>query len=283
MKNEDRKSLILYTAITFTFTWFFWIIALIMGYQDIPFVRYLNWDFASSNQVILHIIFRLGVYGPLVGALLTTYLYSKEKGLINLIKRIFKIKVKAKWYFYLFLIPLIINVVVILFGLIIGIKLDAFFNSNIPLNYILIFFIYEVLTSGLEEPGWRGFALEKLQNAYTAEKTGWILGLIWAVWHYPYVIALYIDTGIITLIFSLAGFSMAIIGQTFIMIWFYNNTKSIFISILLHAWLNTATTFILGDLTITNPIMGIIPAIVTWIIVAILLKIYGGKTLTRQK
>src|SRR6056297_649627 len=282
MKNEDRKSLILYTAITFTFTWFFWIIALVMGYQDISFLRYLNWDFTSSNQVILHIIFRLGVYGPLVGALLTTYLYSKEKGLINLIKRIFKIKVKAKWYFYLFLIPLIINVVVILFGLIIGIKLDAFFNSNIPLNYILIFFIYEILTSGLEEPGWRGFALEKLQNAYTAEKTGWILGLIWAVWHYPYVIALYIDTGIITLIFSLAGFSMAIIGQTFIMIWFYNNTKSIFISILLHAWLNTSTTFFLGDLTINNPVMGIIPAIVTWGIVLILLKIYGGETLTKE-
>ncbi|MCF8008474.1 MAG: hypothetical protein K9K32_01800 [Halanaerobiales bacterium] len=75
---------------------------------------------------------------------------------------------------------------------------------------------------------------------------------------------------------------MAIIGQTFIMTWFYNNTKSVFIYILLHAWLNTSTTFILGQITIINPIMGIIPGVVTWVIVFILLKIYGSETLVKK-
>ena len=282
MKKEDKRSLVIYTLITFAFTWIFWIAALYMGYKDISFLRYLNWDFESSSQVTRHLIFRIGVYGPLVGSLIVTYLYSGGQGLKSFIKKIFKVNIKAKWYLYLFLIPLIINLVVVLIGLIIGINIDSFFKSSIPIYYILVFFIYEVLTSGLEEPGWRGFALEKLQNSFTAEKTGWILGLIWAVWHYPYVISLYITSGFMPMVLSLAGFSMAIIGQTFIMIWFYNNTKSIFVAILLHAWLNTSTTFVLGDITINNPIMGIIPALVTWAIVVVLLKVYGGETLTKE-
>lgn len=282
MKREDKRSLIIYTLITFAFTWIFWIAALYMGYKDISFLRYLNWDFESSSQFTRHLIFRIGVYGPLVGSLIVTYLHSGGQGLKKFIKKIFKVNIKAKWYLYLFLIPLIINLAVVLIGLIIGINIDSFFKSSIPIYYILVFFIYEVLTSGLEEPGWRGFALEKLQNFFTAEKTGWILGLIWAVWHYPYVISLYITSGFMPMVLSLAGFSMAIIGQTFIMIWFYNNTKSIFVAILLHAWLNTSTTFVLGDITINNPIMGIIPALVTWAFVAVLLKVYGGETLTKE-
>lgn len=283
MKSKDKKALITYVLITFGFTWFFWIIALYMGYKDISFLRYLNWNFENSNQVIRHLIFRIGVYGPLVGSLIATYLYSGKKGIYSFINKIFKIKVKIRWYLYLFLLPIVLNLAVVLIGLILGISINSFFKSSIPINYIIIFFIYEVLTSGLEEPGWRGFALEKLQNSYTAEKAGWILGLIWAIWHYPYVISLYINSGWFPLIFSLVGFSMAIIGQTFIIIWFYNNTKSIFITILLHAWLNTSATFILGDLTIENPIMGIIPALITWGIVLILLKVFGGETLTKEE
>ena len=49
MKKEDKRSLIIYTLITFAFTWIFWIEALYMGYKDIPFLRYFNWDFESFS------------------------------------------------------------------------------------------------------------------------------------------------------------------------------------------------------------------------------------------
>ena len=282
MNSRDKKSLIVYVVITYAVTWLFWIVGLLRGYQDITFLRYINWEFESTKQMSAHIIFRIGVYGPIIGAFITSYLFSKKRGMKKLAKKIFKVKVDIKWYLFLFLIPILINLIVVLIGLLMGIEIKAFFNSSLPLSYIIIFFIYQVFTSGLEEPGWRGYALEKIQNNYTAEKTGWILGLIWAVWHFPYVISLYAQAGFLTMIFSLAGFSMAIIGQTFIIIWFYNNTKSVFIAILLHAWLNTSATFILGDLTIINPIMGILPAVVTWAVVFILLKVYGGETLTES-
>jgi len=87
----------------------------------------------------------------------------------------------------------------------------------------------------MEGPDWRGFALDNLQNKSTAEKASWILGLIWAIWHFPLFISLYHNQEIITIIFSLAGFTMVMIGQTIIYTWFYNNTKSVFITILHHA------------------------------------------------
>jgi membrane protease YdiL (CAAX protease family) len=70
------------------------------------------------------------------------------------------------------------------------------------------------------------------------------------------------------------------IGQTIIYTWLYNNTESVLITILHHALGNTATAFILGTVATHNPAIGVITALVTWGLAWLLLKIYGGKTLT---
>ncbi len=278
---EYRKPEILYVLIAFGMTWLLWIGALLLGYEDMSFMGVIRWEFESLQQLVAFIIFRLGVYGPLAASVIVTYRFHKGKGLEDLWGRMIKWKVEVNWYLYLFLIPVIINLAVVLVGLIMGIPLQSFFSSNITLNFVLIYFLYEVLTSGMEEPGWRGFLLDKLQSRYTAEKGSWYLGIIWAVWHFPYVIYLYYSAGLLTIVLSLAGFTMAIIGQTFFFTWFYNNTKSILIAVLFHAWLNISATMILGDITISNPAMGIVPALVTWGAVAFLLKRYGGGTLIK--
>jgi uncharacterized protein len=38
---------------------------------------------------------------------------------------------------------------------------------------------------GLEEPGWRGFALPLLQNRHSPLRSSLILAVIWAFWHLP--------------------------------------------------------------------------------------------------
>lgn len=280
MKKIQKKSLLFYVIIAYCFTWLSWITAILLGYEDISFAKLIHWDFETPKQGILFLVFRIGVYGPLIASLLVTYYFFKQNGLKDLWRRITKWKIKFKWYLYALLIPIVLNLIVVFVGVLIGIPFEDFFKSNIPLVFIFIYFFYQIITSGMEEPGWRGFALDNLQKKFPAEKSSWILGLIWAVWHYPLMISLYLSEGIIAIIFSLIGFTMVMIGQTIIYTWFYNNTKSVFITILHHAWGNTATAFILGTVATHNPVIGLFTAIVTWGLAFLLLKKYGRKTLT---
>ena len=54
------------------------------------------------------------------------------------------------------------------------------------LGMATLFFLYNVIYGGLsEEPGWRGFALPRLQAKFSPLVSSLILGVIWAVWHAP--------------------------------------------------------------------------------------------------
>ncbi|NLN86173.1 MAG: CPBP family intramembrane metalloprotease [Syntrophomonadaceae bacterium] len=54
-----------------------------------------------------------------------------------------------------------------------------------------------MFTSGpvLEEFGWRGYALPKLQAKYSPLKSSLILGFMWAVWHCPQFLVPHEKTG----------------------------------------------------------------------------------------
>ena len=45
-------------------------------------------------------------------------------------------------------------------------------NYRFPLGSIALYFLYQFVTSGMEEPGWRGFGLEVLRKNMSAEKKG---------------------------------------------------------------------------------------------------------------
>ncbi len=277
MDSRVKRPLNTYYLIAFIFTWACWIGAILLGYEDKTFMEIANLQFQSGQELATFILFRIGVYGPLLAALITTgYLY-KTRGLKEFWQRLTRWQVPARWYLFLFLLPVLINLAVVLVGLVIGVELSAFFASGLPVSYIIILFIYQVITSGLEEPGWRGFALENLLDKYPADKASWILGLVWAIWHFPYLFYLYWDSGVPVLLPSLLGFTLAIIGQTFIISWFYVNTRTIFLAILLHAWLNTSAAVIIGEITIVNPALGIIPGLATWLVVFVLIKRYGNQ------
>jgi membrane protease YdiL (CAAX protease family) len=66
----------------------------------------------------------------------------------------------------------------------------SFFNyptlDVMVLGKAILFFLYNVIYGGLsEEPGWRGFALPRLQAKFSPLVTSLILGVLWAFWHAP--------------------------------------------------------------------------------------------------
>ena len=51
---------------------------------------------------------------------------------------------------------------------------------------VMLWFLAVLLGGGgLEEPGWRGFALPQLQKSYSPLLSSLILAVIWAFWHWP--------------------------------------------------------------------------------------------------
>jgi membrane protease YdiL (CAAX protease family) len=90
-----------------------------------------------------------------------------------------------------------------------------------------------------EEPGWRGFALPKLQLKYSPLVASLILGLIWGLWHAPIYIPQY-DSVFRFILFLLNTIKIAIV-----LTWFYNRTGgSVLSTALLHTIGNLTFEFI---------------------------------------
>jgi membrane protease YdiL (CAAX protease family) len=106
-----------------------------------------------------------------------------------------------------------------------------------PVFYIVLLAIGGPLT---EEPGWRGFALSRLQQRWGPLVGTAILGLMWAAWHLPNYFRP--DWAAVNGGLSLSGigtFAVAAVSMSAILTWAFNHTKgSILIAILIHASLN---------------------------------------------
>lgn len=125
----------------------------------------------------------------------------------------------------------------------------ALLDGPARLALLVPILLLQLLTSGLgEEPGWRGFLLPRLQDRFTPVRTVWLLGLAWAVWHYP-LTAIYAlsgvpadapaAAGVITIAIALLSLTLGLIGLTYLYVWLFNRTHSIFLMIVFHALTNT--------------------------------------------
>jgi hypothetical protein len=95
-------------------------------------------------------------------------------------------------------------------------------------------FIFIFLFIGLgEEPGWRGFALPRLQAQHSPLIASLILAPIWALWHLP-LMGNEFPPSIIP------AFLISLLGGTLIQTWLFNRSKgSVFAQMLFHATVNT--------------------------------------------
>ncbi len=99
-----------------------------------------------------------------------------------------------------------------------------------------------------EEPGWRGFALPRLQQRYGPVLGTIVLGTLHALWHLP--------TGFI------AGGPLYRIAGSFLYTWIYNHARgSILIAILIHGAANAAGTLVSLDLPQNPHLSGLAAAL----------------------
>jgi membrane protease YdiL (CAAX protease family) len=114
------------------------------------------------------------------------------------------------------------------------------------LGSVALFFLYNFIYGGLsEEPGWRGFALPRLQAKFSPLVSSLILGTLWAVWHAP---ARFGGMEAKNISNTLVEWVL-ILFVTIIFTWLFNRTKgSILVTALIHPAMNTTGNYLTASL-----------------------------------
>ena len=227
----------------------------------------------------------LGAFaGPTLSAVIVIGVTEGRAGLGTFFKRYLQGRAGIVWWLVVLFGILIALNVVATFILGRSILTEIFENFGLVLSTYLITLIVGVITGPLwEEPGWRGFALPRLQAQYGPLVGTLILAVLWATWHAPGYWGGWLEAAIPALLVSSIGFSI-------LATWVYNNTRgSILLMILLHSSSNAAIS--LGGRVLPTDLSpgmhafvfsGWIPAITNGI-AAILILIFTKGSLSYQK
>jgi len=111
--------------------------------------------------------------------------------------------------------------------------------------------LMKVLYAAGEEIGWRGFLAPELYKRVGYTASCFITGIIWAVWHFPLIIAgSYLSN--MPLLPQLGLFVITVTAITFIFNWFRLRSGSVWPSILLHGSHNLYIQSLFDPLTLST-------------------------------
>ena len=153
----------------------------------------------------------------------------------------------ARWYWCLAAVTLYPAVVLlgnsiwVLFGLSLPVPQVVGPWYWLVLDAVLMFMYVMFGGGGLEEPGWRGFALPLLERSYTPCRASLILAVIWAVWHWPLFWLGYSGGGP----FGVLAFMLGTIPLSMLLTAVYNRSSgSLPLVILLHTSFNITAIYL---------------------------------------
>ena len=213
-----RHPLIWYFALAYAFSWPFWLLSHLAG--------------GTLGTVFIVI----GAFGPMLAAAI---IISRTGGSVSdWLRSILRWRVSPAYYVYALGLPVLLAVIVNLTLAVLGKQPDvSLVVERIP-AYLQTLLLTAVIFGGQEEPGWRGFALPRLQQRHTPLIATLILGLGWGIWHVP--------------LYGPAGFVVPLV-LAFYYTWLYNKTRSVLLCILLHASFTPAQDHLL--LTADSPLV----------------------------
>ena len=238
-------------------------------------------------------LYFITVAGPSLAGIVLTGFYEGRKGYVNLLSRLIKWNLPAKWYVIAFLLPPLsvflalliltfispvytpgifdtgINPVALSFGL------DGSVTSTLVL-YVLIIGLFNGF---VEELGWTGFVTHRLNPNQSVFHGGILLGIMWGLWH---LIANYLGSaegaGDFPLSIYLAVMLFSFLPPfRLLMVWIYRHTGSLWLAILMHAsldvfWMLSMPVSITGS---ERVIWYSLWAVVLWALVMIMSKNYS--------
>ena len=197
---------------------------------------------------ILALIGLPGAYGPSIAALLISRITEGSGSIKRLLKKAIMWKLHAKWYLFIFLMPLgllTVSVIIssILFEFSLG-KIDGLSGLKVIFPFVLIALPFGPMG---EELGWRGYLLPKLLDKFNPSLSSLFLGTMWTVWH---IASFGYPGAAIPSVFKVNAWTIflffgTLLGETFLFTYIYMKTKgSVFLAILFHAVFNASSNVV---------------------------------------
>jgi hypothetical protein len=226
--------------------------------------------------------------GPSVAGLLMTAFISGREGRRDLLSRLLRWRVSARWYAAALLTgPLLVAAVLFGLALLSPEFIPGIISTNDKVGLLMFGLAWGLIGGGLlEELGWTGFAVPRLRPRYGAVTTGLIVGLLWGAWHF--LIAFWASRGLAgqgSLPNFVGGFLafyiIALPAYRVLMVWVYDGTESLPVAMLMHAILSASTIILQPQSTAGNLTWNLALAAALWIVVAAVVVANRGQ-LSRQ-
>ena len=225
----------------------------------LPSYFLIAYAFTSAYDLLVHARFPDGPsfprqLGPSLAALVLTAAIAGKPGLTRLLRRVVLWRDPVGWYLFVLLgLPAIY-----VLGLLLVPGAPASFTPPASAGWLvypgILGFLATLVLGGplFEEPGWRGFALPRMQMRWGPLAGTAVLGALWAAWHFTeYLTApdfAATNGGGLTLR-AAAVYVFFAISLSVIMTWVFNHTRgSVLLAILLHTALNWSQFFLTSEL-----------------------------------
>ncbi len=231
-------------------------------------LSWLAWPLWASGLYPIAPVFS---FAPFLAALVVLAITHGKSGIGGLLRRMVRWRVGIRWYAVALLVPAGITVAAAVLNVLLGARAPSAADLG-GWTGLLPGFAVALLIPGLggawEEPGWRGFAVPRLQSGRSALLAALILGVLVAGWHVPLMVVgdvHWSDT-------------VSIMGAVIVFNWVFNNANgSVLIIMMMHATNNAVSGSFFGPMfSGTDSVRQGWLLAALWCVVAIVVVILAG-------
>lgn len=252
----NKYSLAIYFFLAFAISW--GLIIILAGPDNFPI------DPIKSKE-LLPMLYVSMLFGPSVAGLLMIGITEGKKGFRRIKSGLLSWRHHVSWYLLALLAtPALASLILIVL---------SFLSSDFHIGLIASDNVFMMCLNGIiigvfvgffEELGWSGFVIPRMTLKYNILTSGVTVGILWGLWHFILFWERDSFFGVLPLLILLGRLFAWLPPFRVFMVWIYNKTGSLLLTVLTHASLVFTTTVIV-PMTLTGK--SLLLWIITWGIV----------------